>query len=394
MSVSRRVTQAPRSRSKRRRQSRALRGGKRGGSSGHESQSKSKKNGLKYAAMGAGVVATGVVMHNRWNQHRQGNLSRPTSSNLTNNPSGAPFTSALSIGNTGVSTRLTDEDARALINEVETELHAINLCSEDSKNIIKEIKQKLSTFEKNYEFDNFGRKRVWTLDTNDILIKYNYVQKYETALKNFFKHQKSVHKKSEWDLVPANVLKIETTREYTLENAKEFIKALKNATTNVTEDAAIRYSLEKKDLKNLREIAEGICNIRNSARYLLPGKVEPDWYRPLNIAKTNASLVKLATLTSCDETIAKSIIKSVVKADELLDPSLDLTANDIKQEIEQQQQSDEEQMRKNIDGLQKQMQSNANTKTDYHEMLLNNIQLDYISADLSGEIDELLHSDE
>lgn len=91
--------------------------------------------------------------------------------------------------------------------------------------------------------------------------------------------------------------------------------------------------------------------------------------------------------------IAKSLIKSVVKADELLDPSLDLTANDIKQEIEQQQQSDEEQMRKNIDGLQKLMQSNANTKTDYHkmlDMLLNNIQLNYISADLSQEIDELL----
>ena len=300
MSVSRRVTQAPRSRSKRRRQSRALHAGR------HESQSKSKKEGVNYAAMaaiGAAAVVGGLALRSAMKPR----LKPPVSTDalhklyvpLTNAPPNSTFPRP------ELFVPLTDEQARALINEVDTELHAINPCSDNCITEIPNIQKKLLTFNNNYVV----KKRVWTDETNDILIKYIDVTSYNYFLKEFCSSSTSSPSTS-----PSSM--------NNLEDAKKIIQALENALNVNDKDGAIRYMLLIQDQQNHRLIAERKRNPRITGRYQV--KQNPTWYTTLLQATQNAEQV---TLSSCDEDVAKSLIRVRSKAEWFLNPSTDLRIN-------------------------------------------------------------------
>ena len=368
MSVSRRVTQAPRSRSKRRRQSRALRGG----SSGHESQIKSKKNGLKYAAMaaiGAAAVVGGLALRSAMKPR----LKPPVSTDalhklyvpLTNAPPDSTFPRP------ELYVPLTDQQARDLIHEVDTELHAINPCSKNCTNEILNIEKKLSLFKNNYVVNGSYQKRLWTDETNDILIKYNDAINYNYYLHKFCSSSTSS---------PSTSL----SSMNNLENAQKIIQALETALNVVDKDTAERYILLTQDQKNRRLEATGKLNVRIPGRCIV--KPNPEWYKTLLQATQNAELV---TLSSCDENVAKSLIRVRLKADQFWNPS-DARK---KLEVERQQELDDEQMSNNIEKIKRFMQDNPNPKrAEYSDiLLLENIQGDYVSNELMDKFNGLFN---
>lgn len=364
MSVSRRVTQAPRSRSKRRRQSRALRGG----NSGHTSQSKSKKNGLKYAAMaaiGAGVVATGVVMHNRWNQHRPGN-SR--SSNSTSEFSGLSDRSDSSTGNT-VLTQLTDEDARALILEVERELHAIDPCSDFSTTEINTNLKKIGNYLKLFEHKKEVTPRVWTTETEKILNAYHYYTFYLEFLRDFSKKE----------VIPDVIAAAEV---------EQIVQNLTNALAAVEKSVALRYFLFKQDQKAMREKS----NIRNyGLLFQLPGRRQPSWLTNINNYATQARSV----LQPCTPDVARKLISLVATAYAFyMYPSDDsFEANAFKSDIEKKQKIHDTQMRSNLKAINLHLETLKRETSPPYDILLYNIppEIIYGSGELIDEFNQLFN---
>jgi hypothetical protein len=264
---------------------------------------------------------------------------------------------------------LTNEQARALIDEVQSELHAINPCSDNCTNEILNINKKLLLFENNY-YNNLDPKRLWTGETNDNLIKYNDAINYIYHLNKFC-------------LKSTSSLTTSPSSSNNLKNAQKIIQAIESALNVVDKDIAERYILLTQDQKNKRLDNEGELNVRLSGRYR--AKQNPEWYKTLLQATRNAEDV---TLSSCDETVAKSLIRVVSEADQFLNPS-DARK---KLEVERQQELDDEQMSNNIERIIKFKQDNPKTqKAQYYDILLENIQGDYVSNELMDKFNELFN---
>ena len=379
MSVSRRVTQAQRSRSKRRRQSRALRGG----SSGHTSQSKSKKNGLKYAAMaamGAGVVATGVVMHNKWTQHRQGN-SRLTSSNPSTVNTDAPVV-------VSVSKQLTDDAARACINKVKTELEAIDPCSDFSTTEIDTNLQKIDNYLNTFKHKKAVMSRVWTTQTEDILNAYSYVTFYLEFVKEFC--PKATVKKEE--IYTQTRPKLQTTVTSAAE-VEEIVQNLTNALAGVEKSVALRHFLFRKDQKILRETAYESTIRGYGLLFQLPGRGQPSWFTNIDKYATQARRVTCLTLQQCTPDLARKLIGVVATAYAfyMYPPADGFEANAIKSDIEKKQKRHDTQMRKNLNAIKSHLDTLKRETSPPYDILLYNIppEIIYGSGELIDEFNAL-----